>query len=530
MDCYDIAAQLKLTAQLMELHDENPFKIKSLTNASFNFSKLSLAETEMTEEKLSLMPGIGKGTAKTIVEIAHKGSSADLDRLLELTPEGVREMLDVKGIGPKKVKQLWRELGIESPGELLYACHENRLVELKGFGVKTQQSVKESIEFGMASAGKLHYATVEAFAHEVIETIKKECHPSHISLTGDILRRCEILERIDVLLVSAKKCELVFEGIIPVHLIYTDAGSFYYELVKTSSAKEHLEKIKLDSLANKSFASSGEVYKSLQMPYFMPEWRDGLFEENIISAYPKELIEFSHLKGALHNHSKYSDGSNTVEDMAKQCIKMGYEYFGIADHSKSATYANGLSTERVKQQHEEIDALNKKLAPFKILKGIECDILYDGSLDYDEEVLKTFDYVVTSIHQHFKMDEEKATARLIKAIENPYTTILGHPTGRLLLARKGYPVNHKKIIDACAGNGVVVELNAHPYRLDIDWRWIPYCMEKNVMISINPDAHELAGIADMHYGVLAARKGLLEKSSCFNAMGLNEMEAFLKKK
>ncbi len=209
--------------------------------------------------------------------------------------------------------------------------------------------------------------------------------------------------------------------------------------------------------------------------------------------------------------------------MANECIRLGYEYFGISDHSQTAVYAGGLKPERVIQQHVEIDALNKKLAPFKILKGIESDILSDGSLDYEEDILKLFDFVVASIHQGFKMDEEKATNRIIKAIENPYTKILGHPTGRLLLARPGYPINHKKVIDACAANGVAIELNAHPYRLDVDWRWIPYCLEKNVMISINPDAHEKTGIADMYYGVCAARKGMLPKEMCLSSLSINHI-------
>ena len=216
--------------------------------------------------------------------------------------------------------------------------------------------------------------------------------------------------------------------------------------------------------------------------------------------------------------------------MATAARDLGLQYFGICDHSKSAGYANGLQTERVMQQHQEIDLLNEELAPFKIFKGIESDILSDGNLDYPDDVLTSFDFIVASVHSGLKMDEDKATSRLIKAIENPFTTILGHPTGRLLLARKGYPINHKKVIDACAANNVVIELNAHPYRLDIDWRWIDYCMEKNVMISINPDAHETSGLLDMHYGVYAARKGGLTKAYTFNALSLEEINNWFQKK
>jgi DNA polymerase (family 10) len=215
--------------------------------------------------------------------------------------------------------------------------------------------------------------------------------------------------------------------------------------------------------------------------------------------------------------------------MADECKRLGYAYFGICDHSRSAFYAQGLSIERVQEQHKEIEKLNAAYPGFKILKGIESDILNDGSLDYPEEILKTFDFVVASVHSNLKMNESKATERLIKAIENPYTSILGHPSGRLLLARAGYPLDYKKIIDACAENKVSIELNAHPYRLDIDWRWIPYCLEKNVMISINPDAHHKDGLKDVHYGVCAARKGMLSEKYCLNALDLNEIMSKFRK-
>ncbi len=528
LDCYDIAEKLQLTSKLMELHDGNEFKIKSLAGAAFRLSKMHIAPEDFTEEKIAQQEGIGKSISKTIVEIAHAGTSKELDKLLDETPAGVVEMLSIKGIGPKKVKQLWKELEVESPGDLLYACYENRLVDLKGFGQKTQESIKQSIEFMQTASGKAHYAAVEELADSFVEELKELQYVSNISLTGEIYRKNETLSSIDILIASDEVFEQEFKSPLPVNLIFVTEEEFYYELVKTSSAPEHLAKIKFDSLTDKNFLSEEDVYKALNQPYFIPEWRDGLFDEEIHKKYPSHLIEEKDLKGILHNHSTYSDGANTLEEMATYCKELGYEYFGIADHSKSATYANGLKEDRILTQHKEIDELNKKLAPFKILKGIECDILYDGSLDYSNDILATFDYVVASIHQHFKMDEEKATTRLIKAIENPHTTILGHPTGRLLLGRPGYPINHKKVIDACAANNVVMELNAHPYRLDIDWRWIPYCLERGVKISINPDAHEKKGFHDMHYGTCIARKGLLTKEYCFNVLSLTGMEDFLK--
>lgn len=524
----DIADLLQLTARLMELHDENEFKIRSLNNAAFRLSKAHV--DTISEESLQEIEGIGKSITKTVVEIAKRGHSTELDELLKKTPKGVVEMLNIKGLGPKKVKQLWHELQVESVVELLYACNENRLVSLKGFGAKTQESVKKSIEFLQGASGKSHFAAIESIAEGFVEELKELQYVSNISLTGAVYRKEQVVESIDILVAADEVFENEFQSPVPVNLHFTTEEEFYFDLVRTSSTKEHLKKMNFSSLNDRNFISEEEVYEALNQPYFIPEWREGLFEEKIKKEYPQELIEEKHLKGILHNHSTYSDGANTLEEMAAYCKELGYQYFGIADHSKSATYAGGLKEEEIERQYKEIDALNKKLDPFKILKGIECDILFDGSMDYDNAVLKTFDYVVASIHQHFKMDEEKATARLIKAIENPYVTILGHPTGRLLLARPGYPINHKKVIDACAANGVVMELNSHPYRLDIDWTWIPYCLEKGVKISINPDAHERNGFHDMHFGVCVARKGLLTKNTCFNALDLQQMETYLSKK
>jgi DNA polymerase (family X) len=527
-DLSEIAEQLQLMSRLLELHDGNPFKIRSLANASFRLSKAHV--DEITPASLAQVDGIGPSIIKTVMEFAQTGSCAELRELLEKTPAGVIGMLDVKGLGPKKVKQLWRELEIESVGELLYACNENRLVTLKGFGAKTQESVKQSIEFIHSASGKTHYFVVEALAESFVEELKELQYVSNISLTGAIYRKSQTLDSIDILVASDEVFENEFESPLPVNLHFTSEEEFYYELVRTSSTPEHLRYIDFNTLTDKNRLSEEDVYKALGKPYFIPEWREGVVEARVDREYPQELIEDRHLRGILHNHSTYSDGVHTLEQMAVHCKNLGYEYFGIADHSKSATYAGGLQEEDILRQHKEIDELNKKLAPFKILKGIECDILFDGSMDFSNDVLKTFDYVVASIHQHFKMDEKKASDRLIKAIENPYTTILGHPTGRLLLARPGYPINHQKVIDACAANGVIIELNAHPYRLDIDWSWIPYCMEKGVKISINPDAHDRESFHDMHYGVCVARKGLLTRPFCFNALGREEMLHFLELK
>ncbi len=273
------------------------------------------------------------------------------------------------------------------------------------------------------------------------------------------------------------------------------------------------------------------IYEKFGVPYIIPEMREGVNEFEWIKKNKNEdLVTWESLKGILHNHSTYSDGQHSLEQMATYCKELGFEYLGIADHSQSATYASGLLITKVQQQHAEIEQLNKKLSidrPFKILKGIESDILGDGSLDYPDEVLASFDYIVASVHSNLTMNQARATERLVRAIENPYTTILGHPTGRLLLSRQGYPIDYKEVIDCCAANGVVIEINASPYRLDLDWRWIEYALDRNVMLSINPDAHEMQGYHDMHYGVAAARKGGLTKNMTFNALSLVEIEEYL---
>lgn len=536
MNTKEVASALKRTSQLMELHEENPFKIKSIANAAFKLSKSSIDLTGKSQSELEQIDGIGKSIAAKIIELETTGTLKEWDDMASKTPHGVIDLLDIKGIGTKKVRALWKDLGIESVGELLYACNENRLVSLKGFGAKTQADVKKQIEFHQTNKGKFHYAEIESFAKNLVEILKREHNTELVSLTGEVRRKCEIITQVDILIATDKEIKLepaANDVQVKVEIITCSEKDFYSQLFKTTASEKHLAKVQsstLDSskLETQSVNSEEEIYAAYGLQYIEPELREGNNEVELASQnkIPK-LIEIADLKGILHNHSTYSDGQNSLKEMAEYCKELGYEYLGICDHSQSAFYANGLKPDRVLEQHKEIELLNKSLAPFKIFKGIESDILNNGDLDYTEDILKSFDFVVASIHSNLKMDEEKATERLIKAIENPYTTILGHPTGRLLLSRPGYPIDHKKVIDACAANNVVMELNAHPYRLDIDWRWIQYCIEKGVKISINPDAHHKEGYHDMYYGTCVARKGMLTKEMCFNAMGLNEMESYL---
>ena len=345
-----------------------------------------------------------------------------------------------------------------------------------------------------------------------------------VALTGQMARRLEVIEQVQVLTLEGTEVNVPANFPIPVDVQYSSAADFGRKQLELSASSDHLEQLHFSHLQKGEADTEEGAYQKLGLPFIAAELREGLGEVALAKNNQlPELIQLSDLKGTLHNHTTWSDGVHTLAEMVDQCIENGLTYFGVCDHSKSAFYANGLSEERVMAQHREIDALNATYTGFKILKGIESDILGDGQLDYGEELLKTFDFVVASVHSNLRMSEEKATARLIKAIENPYTRILGHPTGRLLLARPGYSIDHKKVIDACAANGVSIELNAHPYRLDIDWRWIPYCREKGVMISINPDAHHKDGLKDMQWGVVAARKGRLTREGCLNALSLDAL-------
>ncbi len=553
-----IAKAFRLASQLMELHNENPFKIRSLQNAAFKIEKLGSPLSEMQLSELSSLEGIGKGLQTKITDYLVRESFLELDDYLSKTPVGVVDMLSIKGIGPKKVFQLWKELEIESVGELLYACNENRLIALKGFGDKTQKLIQSNIEFRLSNQSFCLYPVAEIVSNEIISSFEKLSVKGKISSTGELRRKCEVISVIDFLVstneneltefllkqdqfkdqkIKMQTVQLSDKQFQTLNLLYADSiavrfflsseESYGVDLFLTSGSEDHLKIFlpKINFLAVKQFKSEIEIYNSIELDYIIPELREGKFEMDIIEKGKlNDLVELKDLKGILHNHSNYSDGNDSLREMAVYCKELGYEYFGICDHSKSAFYANGLREETILKQHKEIDLLNKELFPFRIFKGIESDILSSGELDYEENILKSFDFIVASIHSNLRMDIDKATSRLITAIENPYTTILGHPTGRLLLSRAGYPIDHQKIIDACSANNVVIELNANPYRLDIDWRWIQAALSKNVKISINPDAHRKEGYHDMYYGVGIARKGGLWKEMTFNALSCNEIE------
>lgn len=554
MDNYAIADNFSLLARLMDIHGENPFKTKTYAVAAFNIEKLPGQLKDTPRDKIFAIKGIGESVGKKIIEMLDTGKLSVLDEWLQKTPSGVVEMLNIKGLGPKKINTVWKEMEIESIGELLYACNENRLTLYKGFGEKTQRNIKEAIEFYAQHQGQFLYAEADALFPQINTYLEKIFSPQTIHITGAFRRQEPIIEEMEfVILEKNDVIKPKFQTAQPPHLLeekentllyqlrnglklrlYTGKGLMEEKLFLTTGSKDFVAAFKKSfpslKFENKEPDNDEAIFKQVKIQYIDPCLRESavIIEKAKKNSLP-ELIKPSDIKGLIHSHSNWSDGVNTIEEMANDLIKRGFEYLVISDHSKSAFYANGLSEERIKEQHHYVDELNSRLSPFKIFKSIESDILNDGSLDYNEKMLSTFDLVIASVHSNLKMTEEKAMARLMKAIENPFTRILGHMTGRLLLSRNGYPVDHKKIIDACAANHVVIELNAHPRRLDIDWKYIDYAIEKNVLISIDPDAHTLDGFDDVKYGVMTAQKAGLSKEQNLSSFSLKQFEEWLKK-
>ncbi len=547
----DVANQFQFLGKILELYGENPFKIRSYQNVYISLRKLDQPLVDMTMEEINALPGVGKAITGKIEELLSNGKMSTLERYKEKTPQAILEMLQIKGFGPKKIKVIWEELGIESIGELLYAVNENRLVELKGFGTKTQEALKEQLEYFQRSRNKFHYARVGASAYELLSAVEEVLPDAKISLTGAIRRKCNTVDGIEMLIATEGSIEPLYSlelleknetangevqlqttNGIPVKVHTCLNNEYGSKLFRYTASEEFMNAFlaKFPGVDFKNLEKEQAVFDKAGLPYIEPELRETDWGLELASSQKlPQLIESRDVKGVVHAHTTYSDGLHTLREMAVYCKEQGYEYLALTDHSKSAFYANGLQPERVLQQFQEVDELNTELAPFKIFKGIESDILNDGSLDYDDDLLAQFDFIIASVHSNLRMDEEKATKRLIKAIENTYTTILGHPTGRLLLSRQGYPIDHKKVIDACAANNVSIEINANPYRLDLDWRWIPYALEKGILISINPDAHSKQGVHDIRFGTLSARKGGLTKAECLNAKSLAEFEQKNKK-
>ncbi|MCE7054749.1 helix-hairpin-helix domain-containing protein [Algoriphagus sp. AGSA1] len=542
----------------MELHDENPFKIRSYQSALISLERGDQDIMVLSEQELAAIQGVGKSMLEAIQQLKETDTFPMLEELLAKTPEGILEVLQIKGLGPKKIKTLWTELGITSTHELMEACQSGKVAKIKGFGEKTQNTIIENLEFTASNSGKWLYADIAPMISQLEETLRVYMSEATLDIVGDFARRLEIITEAEFLiagdeLAPVKSNIRSMESIewnlresgprvlrgnlkdidLKISVHFCAKEDYLWKKLSLIAAPLHLESLvdEQESVAKKLFKkdyASEEEFFSINKLQFIPvEMREGFGEiemakENKIP----DLLTEKDLKGIIHNHSTYSDGKHSLRQMAEYCRELGYGYLGISDHSKTAFYAGGLTEDQINKQHQEIDALNKEMSPFRIFKGIESDILSDGKLDYAPEVLASFDFIVSSVHSILNMDIRRATARLITAIENPYTTILGHPTGRLLLRRQGYPIDHRAIVDACAANNVVIEINANPWRLDLDWRWVRYAMDQGVMLSINPDAHAMEGYSDMKYGVLVGRKGGLTAEMTLNAMNVDEISRY----
>ena len=531
MDNRRIGKTFQLLAKIMELHSENPFKIRSYSGAYNTIRRYPSELSDLTREELLEIPGFGKNIVDKIEELQESGSLVTLQRYLDITPDGIVDLLKMKGLGPKKIKAIWEKLGIESAGELLYACEENRLVEIKGFGAKTQENLKEQLVYFLDAQGKYLYGHIIDEAIELLDELQSSFAKARFDFINDVRRQMPIVESIDILgtadaaevmsyiktLEGAEESEdgIQYRGTF-IQYEETTEESYDTVLWEGSASGDWLDTWEARYPHDESSAEDEVRFDGVGCAYIPPESRENELSIERALDGDLDLITDDDIRGVIHNHTTYSDGANTLRQMVEAAQSQGYDYMVITDHSQTAVYASGLKEDDLVRQMHEIKELNKELDDFKIYSGTESDILSDGSLDYPSDLLSELDVVIASVHSQLKMEEAKATDRLIKAISHPATKILGHATGRLLLSRKGYPIDHAAVIDACDHYGVSIELNANPYRLDMDWTWIPYAVERGVLISINPDAHNINGISDIKYGVSAARKALLRPSECLN--------------
>lgn len=558
----EITNTLKLMSSLIELHGQNPFKARAYTGAIYKIDNLGQV---LSRDFSGLQKqGFSKSMAQKIAQIVETRTFSELEELVSQTPLGLIEVLNVKGLGAKKVRQLWQDLGIEDVAGLYNACKSDEILKIKGFASKMRDKIIYEIDYQRSNVGKIRYDVAESHTEFIQTNLEQSKLSEKIAFVGEFRRKLEVIGHLECLVQVSQRLELhdflnqieglktdvehcspfIWRGVfeetqVKVSIYFVSQEDFVNQLFMRSASIEHL-KMPLGNLQlapnllelvrKKNFNTEEEIYQNIEMNFIPSELREGTFEFGEAKKAPFNLIETKDVKGILHAHSTYSDGKNTLEEMAVYCKNLGYQYLGITDHSKTAFYANGLEEYRIEKQHEEIDLLNQKLAPFKIFKGIESDILNNGDLDYADSVLNKFDFIIASVHSNLQMDEEKAMQRLIKAIQNPYTSILGHSTGRILLRREGYPLDMKEIINQCADNQVVIEINASPYRLDLDWRWVHYALEKGVMLSINPDAHDVAHYDFVKYGVGIGRKGGLTQKQNLNSLSLSEIEAFFAKK
>lgn len=572
MDKKQIAQILREMALILEIQGENIFKVRAHENAARALEGLTAGLEELVASgEIREVKGIGEAMAKKIQTLLSGEELPEYRKLKDSLPAGLLEMAKIPGMGPKKIKAVWDELGIDTVEALEAAGKADKISDLKGFGAKSQEKILQGLEMLKKYRGQYLISEAQEQAQALHRALEKFPGVIRCEIAGSLRRRKEIVKDIDlvasageaeraaimdffttlpaVAAVVAKgetKSTVTLQNGMNADLRLVSDAEFPYTLHHLTGSKEHNVALRQHAIKrglkvseyglfrgeeNIPCKDEADIFRNLGMAYVPPELREdyGEIEAAQENRLPKP-IEAQDIRGIIHAHTDWSDGVNTLEEMAGACRKLGYEYLAISDHSKAAAYAGGLSEERVRQQQEEIDRLNAELQGFRILKSIECDILADGRLDFSDEVLATFDLVIASVHSKLNMAESEATERILKAIRNPYVTILGHLTGRLLLEREGYPLNHRAVIDAAAELGVCIEINANPRRLDLDWRFCKYALEKGVMLAVNPDAHRVSGFGDMEYGLGAARKGWLAKENVLNTRPAEEVLAFARKR
>jgi DNA polymerase (family 10) len=572
MDKDQVAAILAEIGTLLELQGESPFRVNAYLNGARVIQQMdeSLADV-VREGRLTSIPGIGETLRDKITTLVTTGKLKFHDDLKAKIPAGLVEMLRIQGLGPKKVKALHEQLGIDTVEKLKVACEAGQVARLKGFGAKTQEKILEGIRFLGEVGQRVRLDQAVALAEALAAGLRGFPGVEQLEVCGSIRRRRETVKDIDMLVrcdgdpapimerfvtlpgvvqvtgqgptkssvvvqrITASGSKITMNADLRVvnstqypFALHYFSGSMAHAKAMRVRAQQYGLKLNEYELAGDGKSvpceSEADIFRALGMDYIPPELREdtGEMEAAERGELPK-LVELGDIQGLFHNHTVYSDGGNTVEEMAAAAKAMGLKYLGIGDHSRSLTVANGLSPERVAEQQREIDALNKRLKGIKVFKGTECDILPDGSLDYDDDVLATFDYVVASVHSHFGMCREEMTARVVRAVRHPRVTMLGHATGRLLLKREGYQVDLEAVLEAAAESGCLIEINADPHRLDLDWIHCKRARAMGVTLVINPDAHSTNGLQNYRFGVDVARRGWLEKGHVFNTRGAAEV-------
>jgi len=545
-DSHTVAKLLREYAQRTALRGGNPYRAKAYSRAADSVAALAVPLHVLIEEdRLTEIPGVGDAIADIITKLHRTGTHASLEKLRKKIPAGVLELLTVPGLRPEKVVRLYKDLGISSLAELEAAAKDNRIKKAKGLGAALQTKILQNLAIAKSGEGRLHLHRAAALLdHAKVSLQNARPDLKHVTIAGDFRRGCELVADL-ALVAQAPMTQDTPAGVhsdgLKVRL--TGRKHFGATLLHATGSAAHIEQLrglaerkgmKLEECGLRKgrrlvAAKEHDIYDALGLPFIEPELREGRGEiELALKGRLPKLVTDRDLHGILHCHTYASDGTETLERMAQATRKRGFQYFGVADHSKSAHYAGGLSLEQIQQQHREADRLNKKFAKeFRILKGIESDILADGSLDYPDDVLESFDFVVASIHGRFKLDRKVQTERLLRAVANPYTTIVGHMTGRQLQRRPGYEIDVEKVLRACAKHDVAVEINAHPWRLDLDWRWHQAALHFGCIMSINPDAHSIAELDHMHWGVEMARKGGVPANRVLNAMPLADITRYL---